>query len=146
MTAAGSRMTKGERNDLAGLVRQRAKLLKAAAAQRSAELLADFERQLGTIHSYDDDETWRAATATAEQAVGAANAQIAERCQELGIPKEFAPTVRFSWYGRGENASKDRRAELRRMSSASPKGLRPTYPSCTRAPIFPPGPPCQPAI
>ena len=54
-------MTKGERNDLAKLVRQNERLAKTAATQRSAELLADFERQLGTIYSFDDDEVWKAA-------------------------------------------------------------------------------------
>lgn len=112
-----SEMTKSERNDLASLVRQRAKLLKAIAAQRSAELLANFEHQLGSIHAYDDDEVWETATVAAQQAVDAARAQIAERCRELGIPKEFAPTVSFSWYGRGQNGSQQRRTELRRMAT-----------------------------
>ena len=38
-------MPKGEREDLQRLVRQREKVLKSAAEQRSSELIADFENQ-----------------------------------------------------------------------------------------------------
>ena len=40
-------MSKGEREDLQRLIRQREKVLTSAAKQRSAELLADFENQMG---------------------------------------------------------------------------------------------------
>jgi hypothetical protein len=40
-------MTKWEREDLQRLVRQREKVFKSAAKQRSAELIADFENQMG---------------------------------------------------------------------------------------------------
>ena len=109
-------MTKGERDDLAKLIRQRERLMKTGASQRAAELLADFERQLGTIYSYDHDQTWKAAAVAAKQAVAAAQAEIEKRCQQLGIPEQFAPGISCGWYGRGENAAKDRRAELRRMA------------------------------
>jgi hypothetical protein len=52
-------MTKGEREDLQRLVRQREKVLKSAAKQRSADLLADFENQMGQEYSFDQDEVWR---------------------------------------------------------------------------------------
>ena len=54
-------MTARERSELQTLMRQREKVLKAAAKQRSADLLADFENQLGTQWSFDQDEVWRAA-------------------------------------------------------------------------------------
>jgi hypothetical protein len=41
--------------ELCVLVRARERLAKTAATERAAELLADFERQLGTIYSYDTD-------------------------------------------------------------------------------------------
>jgi hypothetical protein len=41
-------MSRGERDDLQHLLRRREKVLTSAAKQRSAELLADFENQLGT--------------------------------------------------------------------------------------------------
>ena len=111
-------MTRREREDLAKLVRQRALLERAGAAQRKAELLADVERQLAAIYSYDEDETWKSATEAAKREVEAANQRVAERCQELGIPKEFAPGLAIGWYGCGANAVASRRAELRRAAKA----------------------------
>ena len=117
MTVGTGGMTKGERTDLARLIRHRERLAKSAASQRSAELLADAEHQLGAIYSFDDDETWAALHSSCDKAVKAAQVEIAKRCQELKIPKNFAPGLELRWYGRGENASKDRRAELRRMAT-----------------------------
>ena len=109
-------MTRREREDLAKLVRQPARLERAGAAQRKAELLADVERQLSAIYSYDDDDTWKAAAEAAKAEVGAAQAKIAARCQELGIPGEFAPGLTVGWYGRGQNAVASRRVELRKVA------------------------------
>ncbi len=114
--AKSSAMTRAERTDLGALIRRREKLLKTAAKQRAAELLANFEKQISTIFSYDDDETWKAAFASAEKAVGDAKAVIAEQCRKLGIPPEFAPDLSLGWYGRGENAMSQRRTELRRVA------------------------------
>src|SRR6267142_1741494 len=49
-------MTKSERDDLARLIRNREKVMKSAARERSAELLAEFEQQMASIYSYDQDE------------------------------------------------------------------------------------------
>ena len=104
--AKSSAMTRAERTDLGALIRRREKLLKTAAKQRSAELLANFEKQISTIFSYDDDETWKAAFASAEKAVGDAKAVIAEQCRKLGIPPEFAPDLSLGWDGRGERGAR----------------------------------------
>ena len=113
-----STMTAAERNDLRSLIRQRARLMKTELKQRRLELMADFEKQLSAVFSYDQDETWKSAHALAEQAVKDAQAVIAERCRDLGIPKEFAPGLHLEWYRRGQNAVKDRRAELRIAAKA----------------------------
>ena len=42
-----SAMTRYERDDLQRLIRQQEKVLKSAAKERSGELLADFENQMG---------------------------------------------------------------------------------------------------
>lgn len=110
-------MTRAERNDLILIVRKRERVMKAATVARSAELLADFEAKLGAIYSYDQDEVWRAARNAATEAVEKAKTEIAERCAELGIPKEFAPGIEMGWYGRGESALANRRAEHRKMAS-----------------------------
>jgi hypothetical protein len=109
-------MTKSERDDLQRLIRTREKVMNAAASQRSAELLADFEQQLASVYSFDQDETWKAVTAAAEAEVERAQHTIAGRCEELGIPARFAPELIFSWRGRGENAIAERRNELRKVA------------------------------
>jgi hypothetical protein len=109
-------MSKSERTELGQLIRKRERVMKAATAERGAVLLAEFEKQSATIYSFDDDEVWKKATELAQKAADAANEVIAARCQKLGIPKEFAPSVDFGWMGRGENAVAGRRAELRRVA------------------------------
>jgi len=113
-----ARMTKGERTELGQLIRKRERVMKAAASQRSAEMIAELDRQLATIYSFDDDEVWKQAVNIANEAVVAANATIADRCKELGIPAEFAPGLNFGWYGRGNTAVASRRAELRRLAKS----------------------------
>ena len=113
---AAGRMTKSERTDLGALIRRREKLMKTKAKQRALELIADFEKQLDTRYSYDEDETWKAAYAAAKMAAENARAVIAQRCAELGIPSEFAPDLSLGWHSSGRNASKSERAELRRMA------------------------------
>src|SRR5215217_4190668 len=116
MSATDQKMTKGEREDLQRLIRQREKVLKSAAKERSAQLLAEFENQLGARYSFDADPVWAEVTKLAEREVEKAQKQVAARCAELGIPKEFAPSLNLSWYRRGENAVKDRRTELRKVA------------------------------
>lgn len=109
-------MTKGEREDLLRLVRQRERVLKSAASQRSAELIADFEKKITDKYPFHSDETWKKAKEIAEAAVKEADAMIAERAKELGIPEEFRPSIRHVYFERGEGAMKERAAELRRLA------------------------------
>jgi hypothetical protein len=95
-------MTKSEREDLAKLILNRERVLKSAAAQRSAELFAEFEQQLASIYQWDQDEIWRQAHEAAEAAVATAEKAIAERCSELSIPARFAPGLNLYWHGRSE--------------------------------------------
>jgi hypothetical protein len=110
-------ITKSEREDLQRLIRQREKVLKSAARQRSAELLADFENQMGSEFSFDDDEVWHQAMREADIEVGRAKRKVAERCRALGIPDRFAPSLSLNWSFRGyDNSVKRRRDELRLMA------------------------------
>jgi len=109
-------MTKAELENLQRLVRQREKVLKSAAKQRSAELLADFENQMGQQYSFDQDKVWAKAEKLAEQEIAKAQKMVAQRCCELGIPDRFAPELTLQWWSRGENAVKERRNELRIMA------------------------------
>jgi hypothetical protein len=115
-----SAMTKCEREDLQRLVRQREKVLKSAAKQRSAELLADFENQMGQEYSFDQDAVWHEATKIANAAVAKAQEQIKARCREIGIPDRFAPSISLEWRHRGYgNSVKNRREELRKMAQTA---------------------------
>jgi hypothetical protein len=117
-------MTRGEREDLQRLVRQREKVLKSAAKQRSKELLADFESQIAAEYRFDDDAVWAAAAKAAEIEIGKAQQRVSARCQELGIPKQFAPSLHLSWSHRGYgNSLAERRAELRRSAQAQIAGM-----------------------
>lgn len=109
-------LTRSEREDMLKLVRQRERVAKTAAGARSAQLLAEFEAQLDRRYSYDEDEVWEAATAAAKEVVAKAKLAIAQRCRDLGIPPEFAPTLEVSWYSRGRNALKAERDEMRRVA------------------------------
>jgi len=122
--------TKSEREDLAKLIRNREKVMKSAARERSAELLAEFEQQMASVYSYDQDEVWKSATEAAAAAVAVAQQAIAERCSEMGIPARFAPNVEFSWRGRGENAIKDRRTELRAVAKSRIEAIEKS--ACTK--------------
>jgi len=111
-------MSRGEREDLQRLVRQREKVLKSAAKQRSAELLAEFENQMGSEYAFDCDDVWERAVKAVEPLVRKAKTQIAARCQELGIPQMFAPGLELHWQHRNYHSStKERQEELRTMAT-----------------------------
>jgi len=116
-------MTKSERDDLGKLIRHREEVMKAAAMQRSTQLMAEFEQQMASVYSYDQDESWKAATEAADAEVEEAKQKIAARCEDLGIPARFAPTLKLVWLGRGENAIKEWRAELRAVAKSRVEAL-----------------------
>ena len=115
MTAA-TEMTRHERESLAKLMRQRERVAKTAAAARSAHLIAEFEAQLDRKYAYDEDVVWTSATAAAKAVVAEAQIAIAHRCEQLGIPREFAPALEVYWHGRGRNALNSERTEMRRLA------------------------------
>jgi hypothetical protein len=122
--AMSALMTKSEREDLQRLVRQRERVQVAAARQRSADLLADFENQIAAQYRFDDDAIWAAAAKEAEREVDKAQTRIAERCVELGIPRQFAPGLLLNWRHRGyDNAVGKRRDELRKVAKAQIEAL-----------------------
>ena len=111
-------MTKGEREDLIRLIKQREKVAKTAAEQRSAAMLAEFEQQVSAVHAFDTNDVWRAAVEAAQAAAKEAMKKVAAESDKLGIPKEFQPQLGFSWARRGENEYQARRTELRRVAKA----------------------------
>jgi len=124
MTAA-PQMSKSEREDLQRLIRQREKVLKSAAKQRSTELIADFENQMGQQYSFDQDETWAEAHKAADTEVAKAQDRVAARCRELGIPDCFAPSLSLHWHNTGyDNILEKRKAELRRMAQTQIEAIQ----------------------
>lgn len=111
-------MTKGEREDLVRLVKQREKMGKTAAEQRSAVMLADFEREMAALHPFDSNEVWEAAWAAGREAVSEAYKKVEEESAKLGIPPEFRPKLHVVWHERGDSAYKQRREEMRRVAKA----------------------------
>jgi hypothetical protein len=112
------RMTKAERDDLVRLIKQRERVAKTAAEQRSAAMLAEFELQVSAIHKFDTNEVWAAAAQAAADAAKEANAKIEAEAARLGIPQEFRPRLTYSWMRRGENEYQARRGELRKLAKA----------------------------
>ena len=117
-------MTRGEIANLERLIRKQERVRKAALDQQAAALKADFEAQISAEYGFDDDAVWKKANELAEEAVDTANGEIAKRCEELGIPKEFAPRLSMYWCSRGENAVRERRAELRKKADAEIAALK----------------------
>lgn len=113
------RITKAEREELHRIVRQREKVMKSAAKQRSAELLADFEDQMNADYQPEDDPVWEEVTKAAEAEVEKAEKKIKARCRELGISDKFAPRLSVSWHHRGYyNTLEKQRTELRVVAKA----------------------------
>jgi hypothetical protein len=111
-------MTKGERDDLVRLIKQRERVAKTAAEQRSAAMLAEFEQQISALHAFDKNDVWSAAVQAAADAATEANEKVDAEAARLGIPEEFRPKISFHWQRRGENEYQARRAELRRVAKA----------------------------
>ena len=117
-TEIARRLSRNETHDLSMIIKDRTRVLRAHADEQAAACMVDFEKQLASSYTFDQDEVWKAATKEALRVVTESQEKIAARCVELGIPRTFAPQISASWAGRGENALASRRAELRRVKSS----------------------------
>jgi hypothetical protein len=111
----GNSMVKSERDSLAKLVRDRARVAKNEIESHAGRVLATIEAQLAATYP-ENHAAWADVTEHAERVIAKADAQIAQRCREIGIPERFRPSIECRWYKRGENAMADRRAELRKVA------------------------------
>lgn len=108
-------LTRAERTDLQKVARMRARVARGGLEAAKAARLAEFESEL--LAEYPPDhEAWAELTAEGNALVARLDAELAARCEALGIRPEFRPGLSLSWYRRGENAADDRRAELRRLA------------------------------
>jgi hypothetical protein len=119
-------MTRSAIKDLLFLVREREKVLKATAKAKKLDLLARFAEELAAIYAWDDDAVWKEIATALDEHQRQANAAVAVRATELGIRERFMPSLSWSWYGRGENALKERRAKLRKIAEARAQLLEAT--------------------
>jgi hypothetical protein len=124
VTELSRKLSRHETHDLSMIIKDRTKVLRAHADEQAAACLADFEQKLAAVYTFDQDEIWKAATEAALKVVSAGNAEIAKRCEALGIPKTFAPSLEATWCGRGENALASRRAELRRVAQTRIEAMK----------------------
>ncbi|NTF35533.1 hypothetical protein [Agrobacterium rubi] len=118
-----SEMTRSDRETLVKIARQRERLAKGDAKARAAQLMADFEKQLDTRYRYDDNEVWSAAVEAAKVALKAAQEEVGRECARLGIPAAFAPSLNMGWASAGRQASKEERAEMRRIATKSVEAM-----------------------
>jgi hypothetical protein len=113
---AERRMSKGEQANLFRLGKLNKDGAIAAQKEQTKAALAEFEMRLASQFSYDQREAWADLMASAKSHVAEIDRKLAEDCRRLGIPENFRPEIAVQWFGRGENASRDRRAELRRVA------------------------------
>lgn len=111
-------MTKGEREELKRLARERARVAKHDAQRRTADLKAMFEHQLADAYSFNSEETWSKAVVIAREECAAAQERISERCDALDIPTAMHPVVTFDWQTRGPYAVAGQQQNLRRVAHA----------------------------
>lgn len=109
-------MTKGEREELKRLARERARVAKQDTQRRTADLKAMFEQELLTMYDYNRDEVWKDAVEAAKKAGEEAAHIIAVRCEELGIPAAFAPRLTVNWHQQGPAAVNYEQADIRRAA------------------------------
>jgi hypothetical protein len=108
-------LSRGDRDALTRLARQRARVAKGMVDERKKVLLADIEDQLTAEYDFDDT-VWRDITRQAQETVAKADAEIARICQSWGVPEDFRPELHLQWFRRGQNAVAERRSELRRLA------------------------------
>ena len=116
--AAGRRLSRQETHDLGMIIKERTKVLRAHAAEQAAACMADFEKKLSTIYSYDQDEVWKRVTEEAMEVIKKAQEKIEAQAAKKGIPRDLAPRLLLGWEGRGQMKAASRRAELRRVAKA----------------------------
>lgn len=113
---SGESLTRAERTDLQRVARMRAKVARNGIDAAKAHRLAELERELQALYKVDH-EAWAELTSQIVQDVARVDAEVAKRCEALGIRPEFRPMLYAGWAQAGENASKERRAELRRLAA-----------------------------
>jgi hypothetical protein len=111
------RMTVAERTELARWIRSRSKVKKTSAEAVIAERMAEYTAQVAAVYDAEDTH-WRELSLEASARIEQLDKELAKRCEQLGVLPKFRPRLELDWRSRGENASKQRRAELLGVAKA----------------------------
>lgn len=106
-------MTKGEREELKRLATARARVAKADADRRAADLKAMFEHQLRDNFMFDTIDNWEAAVAGVNELVSGVEDEIRALFEKIGIPAMMAPDVAANWHSRGRVVVRQQQGDLR---------------------------------
>jgi hypothetical protein len=112
------RLTKAEQDNLSRLAKLNRDGAIADIKRKIADATTDFEMQMAAEYRFDQREVWADLMHTAKTRVNELDAMLAEDCWRLGIPDQFRPSISLGWHSRGENAFKQRREELRRVTAS----------------------------
>ena len=112
------RMNRADREQLAKLARQRARLAKSEAVERE-KILHSEVHDLMSAEFAAQDKLWAAAVAIAKEAADKANDLIRAQCLDLGIAAKYAPELTIGWQSRsGSFIDSARRGELRQLAES----------------------------
>lgn len=124
LEALPQRLSRSESHDLSMIIKDRSKVLKAHVEEQAARRLAEFEQQISSVFTWNQEETWREATEHAQAVIADSNRKILDHCKTLGIPPQFAPGLTLTWHARGQNAIEWRRTELRLAAKAKIEAMK----------------------
>ena len=109
-------MTKGEREELKRLARERARVAKADTEARAADLKALFELQMMEQYDFDTVLNWGQATEAVIAIIAKAEEDIRTAFRRFGIPEMMAPPLSPQWHNRGRSVVQYEQSELRRAA------------------------------
>lgn len=116
-------MTKGERNEFVQLSKQYKNALKSDGELQAARIVEAFEMEISQLWDAND-ERWADAVAHVNEAAARLNESVRQHVEALGFNPAFSPSIQVAWAGRGENWSRERREELRRVAKAQADVMR----------------------
>ena len=82
--ATGRTLSRNETHDLGMIIKDRAKVLRAHAEEQAAACLADFEKKLAAVYTFDQDEVWKVAT---EEALKVVRRMPGNDCETLSTAR-----------------------------------------------------------
>jgi hypothetical protein len=111
------RLSNKEIEYLLRALRTNVKAAKTAILGLEPKLRADFEDKLNTTYPLQSDPVWEKAFHAVVDQYKMSQAKVEARCDELGIPVRFRPSIQPpGWLRGGFNMVKEFRADMRRVT------------------------------